>query len=54
MRPSHPGIVRRSFLTGAFALDRHQSLQTVSLSYNFLGHARFGAVEWRTDDATGR
>jgi len=34
--------------------DRHQSLQSVSLSYNFLGHARFGAVEWRTDDATGR
>ena len=34
--------------------DRHQSLQTVSLSYNFLGHTRFGAVEWRTDDATGR
>ena len=34
--------------------DRHQSLQTVSVSYNFLGHTRFGAVEWRTDDATGR
>jgi len=27
--------------------DRHQSVQTVSLSYNFLGHTRFGAVEWR-------
>src|SRR2546428_4838123 len=34
--------------------DRQQSLQTVSLSYNFLGHTRFGAVEWRSDDATGR
>jgi hypothetical protein len=27
--------------------DRHQSVQTVSLSYNFLGQRRFGAVEWR-------
>ncbi len=29
--------------------DRHQSVQTVTLSYNFLGHTRFGAVEWRPD-----
>lgn len=29
--------------------DRHQSVETVSLSYNFLGHTRFGAVEWRPD-----
>jgi len=34
--------------------DRHQSIETVSLSYNFLGHRRFGAVEWRTADAVGR
>ena len=27
--------------------DRHQSIETVTLSYNFLGHARFGATEWR-------
>jgi Domain of unknown function (DUF3943) len=27
--------------------DRRQSVETVSLSYNFLGHSRFGAVEWR-------
>jgi hypothetical protein len=27
--------------------DRHQAVQTVTLSYNFLGHTRFGAVEWR-------
>jgi hypothetical protein len=27
--------------------DRHLSIQTVSIAYNFLGHARFGAVEWR-------
>jgi hypothetical protein len=27
--------------------DRHQSVETVSLSYNFLGHTRFGAAEWR-------
>lgn len=30
--------------------DRHQSVETVSLSYNFLGHTRFGAVEWRPED----
>jgi hypothetical protein len=29
--------------------DRHQSVQSVMLSYNFLGHTRFGAVEWRPD-----
>jgi hypothetical protein len=27
--------------------DRDQSVQTISLAYNFLGHRRFGAVEWR-------
>jgi Domain of unknown function (DUF3943) len=27
--------------------DRHQEVETISLSYNFLGHSRFGAVEWR-------
>jgi hypothetical protein len=27
--------------------DRHQSVETVTLSYNWLGHTRFGAVEWR-------
>ncbi len=36
--------------TGAPDLrDRHQSVQTVTISYNFLGHTRFGAVEWRPD-----
>lgn len=34
--------------------DRHQSVQTVSLSYNFLGHTRFGAVEWRPAETGGR
>jgi hypothetical protein len=29
--------------------DRHQSVETVTLSYNFLGHTRFGAVDWRKD-----
>ena len=33
--------------------DRHQSVQTVSLSYNYLGHTRFGAVEWRPGEASG-
>jgi hypothetical protein len=27
--------------------DRHQSVETLSVSYNFLGQRRFGAVEWR-------
>ncbi|HEY7436102.1 MAG TPA: DUF3943 domain-containing protein [Methylomirabilota bacterium] len=37
--------------TGAPDLrDRHQSVQTVTVSYNFLGHTRFGAVEWRPDE----
>lgn len=30
--------------------DRHQSVETVSLTYNFLGDARFGAVEWRPEE----
>ncbi len=34
--------------------DRHQSVQTVSLSYNFLGHTRFGAVEWRPGETGAR
>jgi Domain of unknown function (DUF3943) len=34
--------------------DRHQSMETVSLSYNFLGHSRFGAVEWRPDEDADR
>lgn len=29
--------------------DRHQSVETVSLTYTFLGRTRFGAVEWRPD-----
>jgi hypothetical protein len=28
---------------------RHQSVETVTVGYNFLGHTRFGAVEWRPD-----
>jgi hypothetical protein len=32
--------------------DRHQTVGTVSLAYNFLSDTRFGAVEWR--DADGR
>lgn len=34
--------------------DRHQSVETISLSYNFLGHTRFGAVEWRPGEPRGR
>jgi Domain of unknown function (DUF3943) len=34
--------------------DRQQSVETVSLSYNFLGHTRFGAVEWRPSETGGR
>jgi hypothetical protein len=35
---------RDARLTGR---DRHQSVGTVTLSYNFLGHRKFGAVDWR-------
>ena len=43
-------------LARSAGLNYWQSLaySLAGLSYNFLGHARFGAVEWRTDDATGR
>jgi hypothetical protein len=30
--------------------ERYQSVQTFTLAYNFLGHTRFGATEWRPDD----
>jgi hypothetical protein len=34
--------------------DRHQSVETLTLSYNFLGHTRFGAVEWRPSETGSR
>ncbi len=34
--------------------DRHQSVETVTLSYNFLGHTRFGATEWRRGEMPAR
>ena len=40
--------------TSSPGFDRYQSLQTVSLTYNFLSHAQFGAVEWCADVAAGR
>jgi len=33
--------------------DRHQRIDTISLTYNFLGRTRFGAVEWRGTRAGG-
>ena len=30
--------------------ERKQSVETITLAYNFLGHTRFGAVEWRPED----
>ena len=42
---------RATFSSG---FDRHQSMQTVSLTYSFLSHARFGAVEWRSNVAANR
>jgi uncharacterized protein DUF3943 len=35
-------------------IDRHQSVETLTLSYNFLGHTRFGAVEWRPEEMPTR
>jgi hypothetical protein len=29
--------------------DRHQSIEAATISYNFIGHTRFGAVEWRPE-----
>ena len=34
--------------------DRHQTVGTVSLAYNFLSDAHFGAVEWRRLDVGDR
>ena len=34
--------------------DRHQRIDTLSLTYNFLGRTRFGAVEWRGDEGGRR
>jgi len=34
--------------------DRHQSVETLTLAYNFLGHTRFGAVEWRPSELSTR
>lgn len=36
--------MRDARLTGR---DRHQSVETVTLSYTFLGQRKFGAVDWR-------
>jgi hypothetical protein len=30
--------------------DRHQAVETLTVSYNFLGHRRFGVVEWRPSE----
>jgi len=29
-------------------------VETVNLTYNFLGHTRFGAVEWRPAELAAR
>ncbi len=34
--------------------DRHQRVETVNLTYSFLGHTRFGAVEWRPEELAAR
>jgi uncharacterized protein DUF3943 len=34
--------------------EQHQTVETVTLSYNFLGHTRFGAVEWRPGETSTR
>ncbi|HMH51469.1 MAG TPA: DUF3943 domain-containing protein [Candidatus Acidoferrum sp.] len=34
--------------------ETHQTVETVTLSYNFLGHSRFGAVEWRAGEIGAR
>lgn len=34
--------------------DTHQTVETWSIAYNFLGDSRFGAVEWRPAVIEGR
>jgi hypothetical protein len=34
--------------------DRHQRVETINITYNFLGHTRFGAVEWRPEPLADR
>ncbi len=34
--------------------DRRQRIETVSFTYSFLGHTRFGAVEWRPEQLAAR
>lgn len=47
-------VVSSRDATAISGASRHQSVETVTLSYNFLGHTRFGAVEWRPAELATR
>ncbi len=47
-------VVSSRDATAVSGASRHQSVETVTLSYNFLGHTRFGAVEWRPSEMPSR
>jgi hypothetical protein len=47
-------VVSSRDATAVSGASRHQSVETVTLSYNFLGHTRFGAVEWRPEEMPRR
>jgi hypothetical protein len=43
-------LVSRRATRGPDLRDRYQSVETVSLTYTFLGDTRLGAVEWRAEE----
>jgi hypothetical protein len=47
-------VVSSRDATAISGASRHQSVETLTLSYNFLGHTRFGAVEWRPSEMPPR
>jgi len=47
-------VVSSRDATAPNGAGRHQSVETVTLSYNFLGHTRFGVTEWRPGEMPAR
>jgi len=47
-------VVSSRDATAISGAERHQSVETLTLSYNFLGHTRFGFVEWRPSELAAR
>jgi hypothetical protein len=47
-------VVSSRDATAISGAERHQSVETLTLAYNFLGHTRFGFVEWRPSELAAR